>query len=219
MSRFMESFIKDLEQAKQAIVKLFDEYDINFCFIGGVARNEYGSPRTTEDIDILVDGSDKEKVKQLPIGFIRDLSNGRGRVFSLHDPKTKVEVLYSGEDFAGNKEGVAYLPPNVISNKEHMIYLSDFVYYKLSAGLYGKRYKDYADIQDVIRINRLSLTYAKDNNFREDLVALYIDLWKETYLQEQFEVELMEDQQVYDREGTSWLVEPGDKVIIKRVDK
>lgn len=183
-SFFMESYIKDLEKALASLTIILKNNNISFTVIGASARNYYSkSTRTTDDIDILVDIKDKTKMESLPIGFIRDISQGRARVFSLHNPKTKIEVLYSGEQ-AGNKQGIVYEDPHLISNAINnipFITLKDLIRYKLSSGFYGNRYKDYGDIQDLIRDNSLPKNYGEINNFREDLLLLYEDLWEKTY--------------------------------------
>jgi hypothetical protein len=181
-SYFMEFYIKNLKHSMLSLTKVLFDKGINFTFIGGAVRNLYGSHRTTEDLDILVNREDKEKMQNLPIGYIRDISSDRAKVFTLNSPKTKVEVIYSGER-AGNELGIVYTDIRNISTKINGIpslTLEAFVHYKLSSGLYGKRYKDYADIQDVIQKQNLSKTYAQDNGFREDLVQLYEKLWEES---------------------------------------
>ena len=62
-SKFMENFINDLNKVMKDITKLFNEYDIEFCFIGGAARNQYNYRKITEDIDILVSKYDKENFR------------------------------------------------------------------------------------------------------------------------------------------------------------
>ena len=174
-SAFMESFIRDTEEAKNAIRKLLTDNNISFVFIGAAARNEYASTRTTEDIDLLIRKEDKEKLKRLPIGLIRNVSNYR--VFSLHNPKTKVEVIFSGEK-AGSNKGVEYEDPSKLDNGNNTLTLESLVMYKLSSGKYGNRYKDFGDIQDLIIQNKLPIDYA--DSFREDLKEVYRQIWSET---------------------------------------
>jgi len=59
------------------------ENDIRFIFIGGVARNKYGYYKTTEDIDILVNKDDRDKMSKLPIGVIKELSNKTQRRYNV----------------------------------------------------------------------------------------------------------------------------------------
>lgn len=174
-SVFIESFIRDVEEAKIAIRKLLTDNNISFVFIGATARNEYASPRTTEDIDLLISKNDKEKLKKLPIGLIRNISNYR--VFSLHNPKTKVEVIFSGEK-AGSSKGIEYKDPSELDNGNNTLTLKSLIMYKLSSGKYGNRYKDFGDIQDLITQNKLPIDYA--DSFRQDLKEVYRQIWSET---------------------------------------
>ncbi|MGA2433949.1 MAG: hypothetical protein ABSG25_01550, partial [Bryobacteraceae bacterium] len=110
---FMESFSSELKRVMRDITELLNKKGIHFCFIGGAAKNIYGSMRITEDIDILVDKNDKQKMLDLPIGFIREITNGRGRgkAFYWNDPKTKIEVIYDGEISGNNTKGLKYKKP------------------------------------------------------------------------------------------------------------
>lgn len=175
---FLESYIKNLELTKTEIKKLLDSYNIPFVFIGGVARNAYINARTTSDVDILVSAKDKKKMINLPIGYIRCLTKDSGKRFILQDPKTEVEVIYSGEK-AGDSRGIPYPQPQEVDNGHNVLTLKALVEFKLCSGLYGKRFKDYGDVQDIIRQKKLKLDYAKD--FRKDLKELYEKIWKDTF--------------------------------------
>lgn len=182
---FLESYIKDLELTKKQIKELLDSYDIPFVFIGGVARNEYARVRTTSDVDILVSHKDKQKMLNLPIGFIRCLTKDSAKRFILHEPKTEIEVMYSGEK-AGNNKGIEFPEPCKIDNGNNVMTLKSLVEFKLCSGLLANRYKDYGDVQDLIKENHLPKNYAKD--FRNDLKELYEHLWESTINNERFEM-------------------------------
>jgi predicted nucleotidyltransferase len=176
-SVFMESFIQDLKKSIQELYNILSQNNINFTIIGGAARNEYGVKKITEDVDILVDAKDKEKMKKLPIGYIKELSKGTTRVFSLHEPKTKVEVIYTGEISGDGIHGLVYVDPKKVSERHNgipFLTLKNLVMYKLSAA----RHKDYADVQELIKVNKLKRNYA--DKFRVDLKNKYIELYDET---------------------------------------
>jgi len=181
-SQFMETFVRDLWKSLINLSNILKKLDINFTVIGGAARNQYGAIKITEDIDILVDIKDKDKMLHLPIGFIRELSNGRGKVYTLHDPKTKIEVIYTGEEAGREGSDVPYINPKKISNNIKNIpflTLENLIRYKLASGLYGKgRLKDFADIQFLIEMNDLERNYA--DSFRKDLKNKYIEIWIDT---------------------------------------
>jgi len=182
-SLFMESYIKDLQKAIKSISNILKQYKINFTIIGGAARNQYGYRKMTEDIDILLAKEDKDKIKNIPIGFLKDESNGRAKVFQLHDPKTRIEIIYDNEISGDGIHGLKFDNPKNIShniNGDPYITLKNLIMYKLSSGIYGKhRFKDFDDIVELIKINHLKRNYA--NDFREDLKNKYISLWEEIY--------------------------------------
>jgi len=181
-SMFMESYVKDLWTSLKSISKLLKQFKISFTFIGGAARNQYGYQKITEDIDILIARKDKEKMKNLPIGFIKDIGNKKGKRFLLHDPKTNIDIIYEDEISGDGVNGIKFLNPDRITNiikSEPFISLKALIMYKLSSGIYGNaRYKDFDDIIELIKRNNLSINYA--NKFREDLKNKYIELWNQT---------------------------------------
>jgi len=176
-SKFMESYITDLNKSIKNIIELLKKYRINFSIIGGTARNQYGYQKITEDIDLLIAKEDKEKLKNIPIGYLKDISNKRARKFQLHDPETIIEIIYEGEISGDGIHGLKYPSPEVIS-KNNIISLKYLIMFKLSSGLYGiGRYKDFDDIFELIKRNKLTKDYA--DKFRKDLKEKYAELWKE----------------------------------------
>lgn len=178
-SAFMESFLSDLKLSLQKLTELLSEHGIHFVFIGGAARNEYARARTTEDVDILVSRKDKAKLADLPIGYIRELSRGAMRRFQLHDPKTDVDILFSG-DVSGGEGGLIYPEPEKIQKDDSgipFINRKAFVVFKISSGLYGKgrMFSDYADVVAVIQKSKLKRDFLKDQ--RDDIVDQYKMLW------------------------------------------
>lgn len=180
-SQFMETHIKDLWKALMSLTKILKDNNINFTIIGGACRNQYGYLKITEDIDLLIDSKDKGKMLTLPIGFIRELSSGRGKRFSLHNPKTDIDVIYTGEEAGSSESDIAYENPKNVSNiikGISFLTLKNLIKYKLASGIFGKaRYKDFDDIGELIKRNNLSIEYC--NDLREDLKIKYIELWEE----------------------------------------
>jgi hypothetical protein len=179
-SKFMESFKDWLYTTIEGVNKLLNEYGIRHTFIGASALNLHDYNRTTEDIDILVNREDKEKMKNLPIGFIREISKGRGKVFIWSDPKAKVEVIYSGEISGDGIHGIEFRRPEDISIEIDgipVLSLKDLILYKISSGIYGRRNKDFGDVQNLIQIYNLGENFGDD--FREDLMEEYKRIWKD----------------------------------------
>lgn len=172
----MEAYVLNLENVMKAIADVIQKFNIRFTFIGGAARNLYNYPSTTEDVDILVDERDIGKMENLPIGYMRKIS---GKRWVFNDPKTKIDVIYSGEGAGNDVDGIKYENPeteSVLIGDVPVLTLHNLIKYKLSSGLYGEdREKDFIDIKELIRRNRLPLNFV--DNERPDLADKYRELW------------------------------------------
>lgn len=180
-SKFMLTELNALKQSVTALHTILSDYNINYVIIGGIAIEEYGYARFTEDIDILVNIKDKQKLLNIPPGFIQSISD---RTFYLHEPKIKVEVLYSGDYSGAYKVGIQFLSPDKLleyRNGIPFLTLPHLIEYKLSAGLYGKnrKYKDFNDVITLIQKHKLPRTLGITYKFREDLNTEYIKLFDE----------------------------------------
>jgi hypothetical protein len=179
-SHFMESFVHDLQKVMHEIADTLRKYGISFTFIGGAARNMHGAFKITEDIDILVDRKDAGKLEDLPIGFIRRVSQKR---FFWNDPKTLIEFIFSGEISGDGKRGLEYLRPSEVSEQIDglpVMDLYDLICYKLTAGLYSStdRSKDFAHIVDLIKANDLPRDYLdQDLRLKNEALLKYHYLW------------------------------------------
>ena len=178
-SQFMESYIRDLWASLENLTSILKKNNINFTIIGGAARNQYKYFKITEDIDLLVDVKHREKMLNLPIGFIRELSKGRGKRYSLHNPKTDIDVIYTGEKAGSEESNIPYENPKKISNVIQgipFLSLENLIKYKLASGIFGhQRFKDFDDIIELIKRNKLPKNYC--DNLRSDLKDKYIELW------------------------------------------
>lgn len=177
-SVFMEHIIADLKTVLHKITALLHEHDIHFTFIGGVALNMNGYHRQTDDIDLLVDVKDKQKMLELPVGYVRDLSHGRGKAFKWNDPQTKVEAIYTGEISGDGVNGLEYVNPDTISQNIDgvpVLRLEELIRYKLSSGIYGLRGRDLIDVENLVYLKDLPRNYA--DGFRKDLKREYIRIW------------------------------------------
>jgi hypothetical protein len=182
---FMERFIDSLHTTVKRLQSILLKHYIHFCVLGGASLSYYGFSRTTEDIDILVAREDKEKLLLIPPSYLKDKSNGRGRVFML-EGTTKIEVIYSGDILNGIK-GKVYPHPKEISNN-NLIDLYWLVYFKIEAQLYNKsRYGDFDDVKNLIKENNLPEDYMSKST--DDVENTYKELWKAAHVPTLFDVD------------------------------
>lgn len=169
-SMFMESFINDLKNSMKSIYNILKSNNINFIFIGGATLPFYNYNRTTEDIDILISKEDKAKFESLNGKYFKKAFQGATRTFVWNNPKTKIDILYSGDE----KQSLEYKEPKEIGYKKNglpFITLENLIEYKLSAN----RYIDLNDVEQLITKNKLSKNLA--DNFKKDLRKKYVEIW------------------------------------------
>lgn len=70
----MEPTMLDLDVTIGKVTTILDELDIPFAITGGLAVIVYGDPRTTKDIDLVlqIDPWDWRKTRILPINSMKD---------------------------------------------------------------------------------------------------------------------------------------------------
>ena len=176
LSDFMKNYLTESRGAVSSLDSILKSHNISYAIIGGMALLKYKYSRTTDDIDILVDRSDKQKMDSIPIGFMRKMTE---KWFMLHEPKFKVEVIYSGEISGDGINGLVFPSPSEINEiKDGISYISldKLIEFKLSSGIYGKRFKDFGDVQELIKLNKLPKEYG--DKFRKDLKEKYIEIWE-----------------------------------------
>jgi hypothetical protein len=186
LSSLLEMSFKTLPEVAQKITDLFKKKDIDFCVIGGIAVTSYGYERTTTDIDLLVDAKDKEKFESLVGTYLSYRSPLVTKKLFWNDPKAKVDIIYSGEPLGGGGVKGEFPTPStvdIIKDGIPTITLENLIRFKLTAGLYGDdRLQDFADVQRLVKINRLPKNLA--DNFPAAEKAKYLELWTDREMED-----------------------------------
>ncbi len=163
----------------ELIHKTFEDIGITeYCFIGGASLAVYNYMRSTTDADVLISEKDKMKLKDPPIGYIRDISDGRGRRFKIPGLKfSYVEAIYEGEILSRNS--LEFPNPIKVRTKINgvwIINLLDLISTKLQSGMYGiGREQDISDVRKLILNNSLSINFA--SKLRTDLDLKYREIF------------------------------------------
>jgi hypothetical protein len=151
----------DIEKTLRKAVAALARFDIPHLVCGGFAVQEYGYPRFTSDVDIIVP----------------DVAVARERLSLTGFRETKVEIdLLPG----GNKvdSGPLTLPvPTVVSPEPQFLTLEKLISAKLSTymGRGIQRVQDYADVVKLVAANQLP----RDFGVASEVRPLYETLWDE----------------------------------------
>ena len=156
------------------LIKLHKKINgIDYCIIGGAAVKEYGFNRTTEDIDILVNKNDEQRLyKNFKTYNLNNLSIGG----------IGIDVLFSGERVSD--KCVNFLPPKDIKIERKnlpFISLPYLIFYKIDSGINNiERGQDIVDAWKLVQYNKLPEDYLDefDNQFG-DIINRYKQIWKE----------------------------------------
>ncbi|MEE9404967.1 MAG: hypothetical protein V3V20_08735 [Algisphaera sp.] len=96
----MNERLDPLLEAARRVQAVFDEAEIDFCFIGGLAAQHWSEPRVTRDVDgaALANLGDEQNILDRILPHLPPRSEYRAeialvhRVMLLHEPHTQVGV-------------------------------------------------------------------------------------------------------------------------------
>lgn len=170
----------DVQKALEQLVRELEAEGIPYAIIGAMALNEFGYQRTTVDVDVLLtaDGLERFKARHLGRGYTEKFPGSRGLRDVTHAVDIDV-VLAGGFPGDGKPKPVTFPDPGVAAlrgARVALLPLPALVELKLASGMTAPhRLRDLADVQELIRIQSLSRTFADElNPFVRDK---YLDLW------------------------------------------
>lgn len=169
-----------VNNALTQIIRTLDELGIDYAVIGAVALNQYGYRRFTEDIDLLLTKEGLERFHREMVGLgYRPAFEGSKRQFRSTAENVRVEIVTAGEyPGDGRPKPVRFPNPSeAISEIDGIktITLEKLVELKLASGMSAPhRLKDLADVQELIKVKRLTADFANklDASVREKYLEL-----------------------------------------------
>lgn len=155
---------------------------IPYAVVGGMALFRHGLRRFTEDVDLLVTGSDLKLIheKLIGLGYLPPFTKSK----NLRDTQTgvKIEFLTTG-DYPGHDKPkpVSFPDPRQVSIEDDgisYINLPKLIELKLASGMTNPgRLKDLADVLELIRILTLPIEFSSQlDPFVQDK---FKELWKD----------------------------------------
>jgi hypothetical protein len=153
--------VEDLRNALADLRRRCAEEGIEFAVVGALAMRQYGYVRFTEDIDIVTTPEGLDAIHQRLVG--KGLSpRSPGLRKKLRDTRRRVsiDVLVSGEHAGSPESPVVYPLPGAdqfVPSPDGIRYasLDALLAFKIASGIWGRRPRDLADVQELIKVNRL----------------------------------------------------------------
>jgi predicted nucleotidyltransferase len=170
----LEELYSPVQQLPQ-IVRDFDENNIKYCVVGGIAVNIYNYSRYTDDIDLIVSKKSFNLIEKVLIGSGYTFRPGSKKNLYYHagPKKIAIDILIEGD-----KEGSVLIPnPKLVRMKIGGIWylsLEKLIEMKLNAG----RTKDYDDVSRLIEYNNLTKKYV--NKLSKSVRTKFLELLERT---------------------------------------
>jgi hypothetical protein len=174
-----------VHRALRRLIQRLENAGIDYCIVGGLALNAHGYERVTKDIDVLMSRSSFQRFRE-ELGHSQyQLVPGRRRRFAEKRSAVTIDVLVSGLfPGDGKPKPLAFPNPRSVSVRkqgQRIVELKTLIELKLAA----RRWKDFADVVELIRANRLdeSLTKKLHSYVRRD----YVECLEEYRREEEYE--------------------------------
>ena len=157
-----------LKDTLTAAVDALKKESIPHALIGGFALAAYGVARATQDIDLLVDGSDHQKVKQVMLNAGFKLVHESAEVLQLSGIG-QLDILYANRDLSlkmlANSKRFNQFPLPIVA-------IEDLIGLKIQAYVNDpkREYQDKADILALLQ-NNTEVNY--------DIIKKYADIFKQ----------------------------------------
>ena len=171
-----------VHQAAQDISAELRALNIPFAIAGALAANAHGHRRTTEDVDLLLtrEGIETFKAQKLGLGWVELFAGSKG----MRDTRNnvKIDILLTGEyPGDGKPKPIAFPHPQDAAEPDPdglpFINLKTLLELKTASGLTAAhRMQDLADVMNLIRVNELPRSYAKElHPYVQDK---FLELWE-----------------------------------------
>jgi hypothetical protein len=177
---FMEA--SPIHETMRRLSRILDEMQIPFAIAGAMAANAHGHKRTTADVDILIRREDllRFKAQHIGLGWMDKFEGSKN--FKDTITSVNVDTLIVG-DYPGDglPKPVAFPAPEDVSFRNEdgipFLRLETLLELKISCGMtVSHRPRDFDDVIQLIRVNRLPLEFAQKLN--PFVVSKYQELWQ-----------------------------------------
>lgn len=153
----------EVHKSMRRVVKRLEKAGIPYAIMGGMAVNAHGYRRTTGDVDLLLTAEGLKEFRDRFVPKKYEQAKGRPRRFVDKANDITLDVLVTGMfPGSGAPNPVSFPDPGEAGEEfenYRIITLSTLVELKLAA----RRYKDFADVVELIRANNL------DESFQDKL--------------------------------------------------
>jgi hypothetical protein len=177
-------WIQDPSEIARLLHPIFEQLDIPYYITGGVAASTYGDPRTTRDMDVVLELRREDIVRLVdaleqtgfycPPGAVEDIQHASGRVLSVtHMEKILNADLVLNADTEFDRSKMARRRLEAIDEAgELQVWMcapEDLILAKLLWGQRSQSEKQWRDVLGVLKVQLETLDYAYLNEWADNL--------------------------------------------------
>lgn len=157
---------KDIATVLDRLTRRLDEAGIPFALIGALAMRHFGYARHTEDIDLLTTPQGLDAIHEHFVGRgLLPRAPGLRKKLRETEHKVDVDVITAGEHAGSADSPVVYPQPSgrgfLEIDGRRVPSLPLLITFKIGSGVWGHRNKDLGDVQELIKANRLTRSFAQ----------------------------------------------------------
>jgi hypothetical protein len=148
---------KDIAAALTELRDRLDQAGIPFAVIGALAMRQHGYNRYTEDIDILTTPEGLARIHSELVGLgMVPRSTGLRKKLRATKHRVDIDVIQAGEPAGAEGSPVQYPSPlssAFVEGPDGIRYptLAALIVFKIASGVWGRRLRDLADAQELIK--------------------------------------------------------------------
>lgn len=156
----------DIAKVLEDLTRRLDEEGIPFAIIGALAMRHHGYVRHTEDIDILTTPEGLDRIHERLVGRgIVPRATGLRKKLRETEHRVNIDVIKAGEHAGSNESKLVFPDPRsdrfLVIEGQRVPDLALLIEFKLTSGIYGSRAKDFGDVQELIKANKLKKPFAR----------------------------------------------------------
>jgi hypothetical protein len=175
----------EVHKTMRRLVKRLEKASIPYVIVGGMAVYAHRYRRTTDDVDVLLTPEGLAEFRRLFLPRYYDTLPKRSRRFVDKKNNVSLDVLVSGFFPGSGKPGpIAYPDPSQVGELRQKIRIVDLVTL-VQLKLAARRYQDFADVVNLIRLNELDESFAE--KLHPSVRGDYIECLEEKHREDEYE--------------------------------
>ena len=174
-----QQHLTDILSVQMDLREQFNLHNIPYAVMGAAAMCYHNFKRHTENLDILTTPEGLKKIHEKLVGRgLVPRAKGLRKGLRHAANKVSIDLIQSGEHVGSKQSPILYPSPHSDQFENisgvRVPTLPTLIEFKLASGTWGRRMKDHVDVQELIKANKLTESFAQ--LLLESLRPKYLEL-------------------------------------------